>query len=152
MEQYPLDLFCSEIAKTGLLNHFMEVEDDSQDEAVIGQGSIQELASLYIGIKEYNGFLIGSYCDEKITSSPKVEIINLFANSNIQLERVESAEIFIDIVEEADYIEFVKRLFSLPDELCVRVSNYVGDIHKLTQHLQIIAHIFLTKTYKTPSF
>lgn len=139
MEQYPLDLFCSEIAKTGLLNHFMEVEDDSQDEAVIGQGSIQELASLYIGIKEYNGFLIGSYCDEKITSSPKVEIINLFANSNIQLERVESAEIFIDIVEEADYIEFVKRLFSLPDELCVRVSNYVGDIHKLTQHLQIIA-------------
>lgn len=137
IQQYPLDLYCSDTAKSGLLNHFMEVEDDGQDDAEVGP--IFEMISLYVGLKEYNGFLIGAYCDDKITSSPKVEIVDLFDNSDFQLQKVESSDSFIEIVEEADYIDFVKKLFALPDELCVRISNYTGDIHRLTQHLRIVA-------------
>ena len=137
IQQYPLDLYCSDTAKSGLLNHFMEVEDDAQDDVEIGP--IFEMISLYVGLKEYNGFLIGAYCDDKITSSPKVEIVDLFDNSDFQLQKVESSDSFIEIVEEADYIDFVKKLFALPDELCVRISNYTGDIHRLTQHLRIVA-------------
>lgn len=137
MEQYPLDLFCSETAKERLLNHFMEVEDDQFDEADIG--SDQELSSLYIGLKEYNGFLIGTYCDERIKASTKVEEVNLFDESNYKVSRVNSSESFLDIVEEADYIDFVKKIFQMPDELCIRISNYTGDNFRLIQHLQIIA-------------
>ena len=58
MDQYPLDLRCGDISRDGLLKHFMEVEDDRYDEMEIGP--VQELASLYVGIKEFNGYLIGS--------------------------------------------------------------------------------------------
>lgn len=138
MEQYPLDLTISQSARQGLLNHFMEVEDDGFDDAQIGE-SVQELISLYVGIKEYNGFLIGAYCDEKITSSPKVERVNIFSESDFHLQKVESSECFFDIIEEADYIDFVRRLFREPDEICVRISNYTGDINQLKGHLKIIA-------------
>ena len=137
MEQYPIDLLCSENAKRGLLTHFMEVEDDTLDDAELGP--VQELVSLYVGMKEYNGFLMGAYCDEKITSSQKVEIVPVFDESAYQLQRVATADTFFEIIEESDYIDFVRKLFNTPDELCIRISNYTGDIYKLTQHLQILA-------------
>ena len=138
MEQYPLDLACSDNTRQGLLNHFMEVEDDRNDDAQVGE-NVQELISLYVGMKEYNGFLIGAYCDEKITSSPKVEIANVFMESDFHLQKVTASDNFIEIVEEADYIDFVRRLFREPDEICVRISNYTGDINRLKGHLRIIA-------------
>ena len=60
MDQYPVDLICSEKIRKGLLNHFMEVEDDENDDLEVGKGSVQELISLYIGVKDYNGLLIGA--------------------------------------------------------------------------------------------
>lgn len=137
MDQYPLDLCCSDASRTGLINHFMEVEDDRLDDIEVGP--VQELISLYVGLKEYNGYLIGAYCEDKISVSPKVEIVNVFDESSYQLQRIDSSDHFIELIEEADYIDFVKKIFDTPDELCVRITNYTGDIYKLTQHLQIIA-------------
>ena len=55
MSQYPLDMFYSEATKAGLLTHFMEVDDHSHDDDIVG--NIQEFISLYLGLKEYNGFV-----------------------------------------------------------------------------------------------
>lgn len=137
MDQYPLDIVCSPETRSGLLNHFMDVDDEQSDDAMIGQ--IQELTALYVGVKEHHGFLIGAYCDERIKTSTKVEVINLFAESNYSIPKINGAEVFIDIIEEADYIDFVRKLFSEPDELCARTTNYTGDTYKLTHHLQILA-------------
>lgn len=137
MNQYPLELNCSETARNGLLTHFRDVEDNRHDDEAVGD--IQELISLYIGMKEYNDFLIGAYCDDKTTSSSKVEVVNVFEESYCELQKVDNTEQFIDIIEEADYIDFVRRLFRTPDEICVRIQNYTGDINQLLLHLQMIA-------------
>lgn len=138
IEQYPLNLACSNNTIQGLLNHFMEVEDDKSDDIQIGEG-VQELISLFVGLKEYNGFYIGSYCDDKIFRSPKVIRINVFNASDYKLQKVDSSDNFFEIIEEADYIDFVRRFFREPDEICVRISNYTGDINQLTEHLKILA-------------
>lgn len=137
MEQYPLDLYCSEATKNGLLTHFTESDDPENDSSVIGD--IDEIISLYVGIREYNGFLLGSYCEEKNPSDTKIEVINLFDESECHIPYAEIADNFIDIVEEADYIDFVKCLFSEPDEIYVRISNYTGDVYKLKNHLRLLA-------------
>ena len=137
MDQYPLDLRCGDISRDGLLKHFMEVEDDRYDEMEIGP--VQELASLYVGIKEFNGYLIASYCEDKVSNSPKVEIYNVFEGSSRQLQRVNSSDHFVELIEEADYIDLVEKVYRNPSELCIRIANYTGDKYKLNQHLQILA-------------
>ena len=46
MNQYPLEMNCSETARNGLLTHFRDVEDNRHDDEAVGD--IQELISLYI--------------------------------------------------------------------------------------------------------
>ena len=139
MDQYSVELLCSEEIRKGLLNHFMEVEDDENDDLEVGKGAVQELISLYIGVKDYNGLLIGAYNDSKVNNSSKVEVIRIFEESRFKLRSTYTANTFIDIIEEADYIELVSEIFGAANELCIRISNYTGDLHKLNQHLQIVA-------------
>lgn len=137
MDQYPLDLHCSEETKMGLLTHFMETDDDSKDDLEIGD--IDEVAALYVGLRELNGYLLGAYCDERLPSSTKIINVNVFEEPDCHMVHVEKADTFIDLVEEADYIDFVKKLFSNPDEIYIRISNYTGDAFKLKSHLNILA-------------
>lgn len=53
----------------------------------------------------------------------------------------------IDLIEEADYIDLVKRIFSGPDELTVRVSNYTGDLNRLKNHIALLAFL-LERLYR----
>lgn len=139
MEQYPIEVSYSEEVRSGLLNHFMEIDDDMNDDAYVG--NIDEFIALYNGVKEFNGYLLGTYCNEKVVSSNKIKNINLFDSIDYFIEYAESdVGDFIDIVEESDYIELVKRIFNEPDEICVRISNYTSDINKLKSHLQLLAY------------
>ncbi|MCI7618523.1 MAG: DEAD/DEAH box helicase [Firmicutes bacterium] len=137
MSQYPLDMFYSEATKAGLLTHFMEVDDHSHDDDIVG--NIQEFISLYLGLKEYNGFVIGAYCDNQLLENEKVVTISLFDEPITALSEATVTEDFVDLVEEADYIELVRTVFAAPDEVYVRTVNYTGDLTKLTSRLKILA-------------
>ncbi|MEG1313706.1 MAG: hypothetical protein RSD40_05270, partial [Bacilli bacterium] len=130
MEQYPIDAYYSDEVKRGLINHFMETDDDSDDESVLGD--IDEFISLYNGLKEFKGYLLGAYCNEKLIASTKVENINLFECVEYKIELIEESDMgFVDIVEEADYIDAIKQIFNEPDEIKIRITNYTGDTNKL---------------------
>lgn len=137
MNQYPIDIALSDSVKRGLLTHFTESEN-YYDESFIG--NIGEIIDLYDGIKEYNGYLIGTYCENKIQNDAKIHIVNLFENESIPIVEVpynDNIE-YMEIAEEADYIDLVKRVFIKPNKIYIRVINYEGDIEKLNDHISII--------------
>lgn len=138
INQYPLDIYLSDEVRSGILAHFTDSDDEDDDTEI---GDIDEIISIYTGIKEFNAYLIGSYCDANQTDDMKIKRINLFDDVDIILKNVSqySANDFIDIIEESDYIDVVKRVFNEPDEVNVRISNYVGDMEQLKRHINILA-------------
>ena len=57
----------------------------------------------------------------------------------LSLSEATSAEEYIELVEEADYISLVRKVFAAPDEIYVRTNNYTGDLAKLNSRLKILA-------------
>ncbi len=133
----PIDAHFSESVEKGLLTHFTESEND-YDESPIG--NIEEIIDIYNGIKEYHGFLVGAYCEEKVPNDPKIQKVNLFDYEPVPIQSVNySDEIeYIDITEESDFIELVKRVFLEPDEIYIRIINYTGDVERLNDHIAIL--------------
>ncbi len=137
MTQYPVDAEFSEMTRKGLITHFTESENDYDDSPI---GDIEEIIDLYDGVREYNGFLICAYCEDRIPNAAKIQRINLFDYENNPLQMVNySNELdFLDIVEESDYIELIKRLFNEPEEIYIRTINYSGDQTRLHERLSIL--------------
>ena len=136
INQFPVDLNCSEDTRRGLINHFKESDDDYDDSSIAND----EILDLYNGIREFNGYLVGNYCDERIPDTAKIVRIQLFQSSNSKVESISEPDginIF-DIEEETDYIELIKRIFDEPDEILIRTTNYVDDINALNDHLAIL--------------
>lgn len=139
MEQYPIDEFFDQNVRVGLLNHFSDEYTENDENAYLGD--IEEYTSMYYGIREYNGYLLGAYCDEKIYENNKVININLFDKIDDQMGSMpEEDHEFIEIFEEGDYINLVKNLFNNPDELYVRTDNYTGDKYKLKERIQMLSY------------
>ena len=137
INQYPIDASMTESTRNGLLTHFSESEND-YDESPIGD--IQEIIDLYNGVKEYNGFLIGAYCEDLIPNDPKIHVVNLFDYESIPIQMVSHTDDldYLEITEEADYIELIRRVFQEPDEIYIRTVNYTGDIDLLNDHISIL--------------
>lgn len=137
MNQYPIDAVFSNDVKKGLLTHFSESEND-YDETPIG--NIDEIIDLYDGVKEYNGFLICAYCEDKIPNDIKIQQVNLFEYEPVPIQMVSHSEHieFLEIVEESDYIELIKRVFQEPEEIYIRTINYSGDTERLNDHISIL--------------
>lgn len=147
MEQYPVEDCFSEEIRKGLLKHFEESEVDENDDTYIGD--ISEYIALFEGIKEYNGYLLGAYSTLPVLSSTKIINVNLFdfQKSLVSLISNENEEIVeCDLIEEADYIDFIKKLFAEPDELYVRISNYTGDLNKLKDHISLVGYYWAEYT------
>ncbi len=141
MEQYPVEDCFSQDVRNGLLTHFGESEAEENDDTYIGD--IDEYISIFDGLKEYNGYLLGAYSWNATLNNTKVINVNLFERQNMTIttEPNDNNEMVeCDLIEESDYIDFIKKLFSEPDELYVRVSNYTGDINKLKDHIQLAAY------------
>ena len=137
MEQYPIDIHYSDEIRNGLLNHFMETDDESEDHREVG--NISEYIALYNGIREYNGFLLGAYCDEIVPVSDKIVKKNLFEWTDDKIDEIdEDGQQYIELIDEGDYISLVKLLFDEPDDIYVRISNYTGDLNRLRDHLNIL--------------
>ena len=122
IESFPININFSEEVRNGLLKHYAEDEDEESDDCYIGD--IEQYTSLYSGIKEVNGYLLGAYYDDFILRNEKIINVNIFD----EYREIESIEIggnqFIDIVEDSDYIEFVKHVFDKPAEIYIRITNY----------------------------
>ncbi len=139
MEQFPVEECFPDAIRTGLLTHFDESDEGEADSRYIGD--IDEYISIFEGLKEYNGYLMGAYCAVPTLRSPKVITVNVFENNRDDLAySADQSDDFIEIIEESDYINFVKLLFAEPDEIYVRISNYTGDSNKLKDHIAVISH------------
>lgn len=139
MSQYPVEECFQPEVRAGLLRHFEECEDEENDDSYIGD--IDEYISMFEGLKEYNGYLLGAYADNAVLTNNKIINVNLFNSKDEVISTVgEDTEEFIDIKEEADYIDFVKLLFAEPDEIYARISNYTGDLNRLKNHIASIAY------------
>jgi ATP-dependent DNA helicase RecQ len=139
MEQFPVEECFPAAVRAGLLTHFDESDEGETDSRYIGD--IDEYVSVFEGLKEYNGYLMGAYCSVPALRSPKVITVNVFENSHEDfLYSADQSVDFIEIIEESDYINFVKLLFAEPDEIYVRITNYTGDANKLKDHIALIYH------------
>ncbi len=145
MEQYPVEEYFSDTVRSGLLNHYDESDEGEADSSYIGD--IDEYIFMFQGLKEYNGSLMGVYCSVAALQNPKVFLVNLFDDKREELiYTAEPVDDFIEIIEESDYVDFIKLLFEEPSKVYVRVSNYIGDINKLKDHIAIVAHYWKRNT------
>lgn len=155
IEQYPIPEYFSETIRSGLLNHYMESEDEETDGSYIGD--IDEYISMFQGLKEYNGCLVGVYCPVSALQNPKVITINLFDNEKKELIcSEEQTSSFVELIEESDYVDLIRQLFTEPAKIYVRISNYIGDVNKLRDHLMAAAYYWKGCTdillLQTPEF
>lgn len=137
MNQYPIEQLFSDSIKSGLLTHFCETDNLEDDSSIIGD--IDEIISLYTGVKEHKGRLIGAYCEKVDVHDNKITTINLFDEKVYHAQYSETADNFFDLIEEVDYIDFVNHVLSESGETYVRISNYTGDINRLKSHLDILS-------------
>lgn len=145
MEQYPVEEYFSDVVRSGLLNHYAESDEGETDSSYIGD--IDEYVSMFQGLKECNGHLMGAYCSVDALRRPKVLTVNLFDNKKEELTySSEQVDDFVEIVEESDYIDLVRLLFEEPARIYVRISNYTGDANRLKDHIAVAAHYWKNDT------
>lgn len=150
MQQYPIEEFFKPEIRAGLLNHYSEADEDDSSSYI---GDIDEYISVFQGLKEHNGQLVGAYSDHAALQNYKVNMIDLFKNGKKEVKYSNNeADEFVEIVEEADYVELTKLVFSEPNTIHVRIANYVGDNAELKAHISTLAQywndhtkIFLVK-------
>lgn len=141
MNLYPVEDCFTDDVRRGILAHFEESESEESDETYIGD--IDEYIAIFDGIKEYNGYLLGAYSWNTALNNAKVINVNLFEKQSEYIATVvkdNDISVECDLIEESDYIDFVKKIFFEPDELYVRVSNYTGDLNKLKDHILLAAY------------
>lgn len=136
MEQYPIEECFQEDIREGLLNHFKESDED--DESAIGD--IDEYISIFQGLKEYKDYLIGVYSQLPILASNKIIEIDIFDKHQQEMIPLDGVSNFIELIEESDFVNLVKLLYTEPEKIYVRISNYIGDIKRLKEHITLIAY------------
>ncbi|MCD7882084.1 MAG: DEAD/DEAH box helicase [Clostridiales bacterium] len=136
MEQYPIDEVFDDSIRSGLLNHFTESETDEADDSFIGD--FDEYISIFQGLKEHNGHLIGVYSPAAASQSQKVIMVNLFEKSRDILTYSPTLHPnFSEIIEESDYVDWVGQMMRSSGDVYIRISSYTGDTTKLKERLAI---------------
>ena len=138
MTQYPISLNCSDETRQGLLAHFLDPDDAEDDDVAIEKNT--DISSLFIGLKEFNGYYLGVYNDQAISGNEKIVNINLFEPQNEVIKKQSRDAGYIDLIEESDYIGLIRTVFEEPDEIYIRTLNYTGDKKRLMSHLQMLAY------------
>ena len=147
MDLYPVENCFTNDVKNNLLAHFEESKVDEDDETYIGD--IDEYIAIFDGIKEYNGYLLGAYNEPSSLKSNKVVHKNVFDQKKFDITSApDNASLEMDLIEESDYIDLVKRVFSEPDELYIRISNYTGNMNRLKDHIALLAYYWKDYTPK----
>lgn len=142
MSLFPIYAEFSEDTRQGMITHFADSENDDDDTPITGN-HIKDIISIFEGIKEYHGTLIGAYCCDDYENDPRLHVINAFETIPCEIQGADDEEInkddLLDIQSESDYVELVKRIFEQPDEIFVKMSNFDGDMIRLKEHISILA-------------
>ena len=139
MNLYPLDLSCSPELIRGLLNHALDPDDASADQEIC---SVEALTDLFGDVRPFGDGYIGAYAAEKLPDSGKIRSVRLFLDTERKLAVRHTAESFMDLVEETDYISLVQSVFSAPQEIVIRTAGWSGDqvsAADLNRHLRMLA-------------
>lgn len=133
---YPLDISLSPDTKQNLLMHFADPDDVSDEEEIKEDLDIYDL---FKGVICKNGKdLLGAYNDENVLmSSEKIIVKSLFQDRQENIQRVPEnrTNYFIDLIEESDYVDLVKKIYEGSTELFIRTSNYTDDKSVLLKQL-----------------
>ena len=139
---FPLESYFSDEIKRGLVEHFYDYENDHNDDVLIGD--IDEIASIYSGIREENGILYGSYNDDIISNNHKVAIVNVFKRNEdckIQYTSTDTNN-YTDLLNDFDYIQLIKTIFDDPVEVNIKIDNFENDKELLKEHVLLLQEIF----------
>ena len=135
----PINDFYPISIREKMITHFSDLDDVDEDADIKG---IDPYITIFAGIREYNGYTIGSYLTDVVSEDIKVNICPLFDATGISLVRTETSHDFVDLIEETDYIDLVKQMYMQPDEIYIKTSNYMGDRFKLESHLKVLSKCF----------
>ncbi|MBQ6298345.1 MAG: ATP-dependent DNA helicase RecQ [Selenomonadaceae bacterium] len=141
MEQFPIESKFSDATKKVLLDYFTELENIIEEPEEKNLGTASKLIDIFNWLKGCGNFLIGAYNDEQILNEPKVKTLNLF-DSTKELDEINFDNVpnFIDLQEEADFINFLREIiFATPEKIFVRTHYYAGDKEKLNERLKMLA-------------
>ena len=139
IDMYPINDFYSDAVMKKMLLHFEDPEEVDEDVQIDG---IDPYITIFSGLKKYNGFVIGSYLLDVASDDNKVTVCPLLEEGDVPIEEVNDIHDYIDIVEETDYIDFIRKLYAEPDDIYICISNYTGDIYKLKSHLKVLSSCF----------
>ncbi len=143
IDMYPVNNYYSDAVMQKMLLHFEDPEEVDEDADISG---IDPYISIFAGLKEYNGFYIGSYLSGIVSEDNKVKVYSLFESDDSSFTEVNDVHDYVDIIEETDYIDLIKKIYAEPDEIYINISNYTGDMFKLKSHLKILARCFIEWT------
>lgn len=140
MTIYPVDDYFKTEVRSGLIKHFEESSEDDSDAYI---GDIGEYINIFIGLKEYDGRLMGSYNNPASITDAKVYKINVFDEKYRDVQVVNNiTDIINDIDEECDYVNLVSCFSSKDIKLNIRLSNYTGDTNILKEHLALFNYYY----------
>mgnify|MGYP002623788845 CR=1 FL=1 len=151
MEQYPIEAVFGEETRAKLLEHFTEPEDTLDEPEAENLGSVAKLIELFVGLKACGDYLVGVYNDEAALNEPKISVVNLFEPADTELVEIDSdsAQIFIDLQEETDFVALIRQvMFNPPGKLFVRTQNYIGDKSRLNERLKILRQYLPAQIYR----
>lgn len=137
MNQYPIEEIFPRDIRESLLTHFSDTEGD--EDAYIG--NIDDYVSMFNGLTEDGGVLIGAYIENRALDSERVRIIDLYQDTEykISMRNIDRDNEYFDIVEEEDFVRFTKSFIDSPRDAMVCISNYTGDLPVLMNHLKLLA-------------
>ena len=146
-DQFPVETNFSTEMKNKLLEHFKEPETENGEDAP--EIFLGECGNIFTGLREHKNILVGVYNDEDIFDEAKVKFLNLFESATKNFSEVdeENLEQIFDIADETDFVCLVRNvLLDAPQKIFVRLQNCVGDIEKISEHLQILQENFSAQT------
>lgn len=145
IEQYPISVDFEESIKIGLLTHFEDAEDDSDDGNIIG--NISDYIALFTGLKDSNGTLVGVYNDPDFYSDKLIKA-NLFETIEDNLPSCSQKENVFHVLDESDYVVLIESIIKENSKnIYVDLNNYARDQNRLTAHLSIINSLGYTKIW-----
>ena len=137
MMVYPIEDHFSNDVRNGLLNHFRESTEEDDDVYI---GDIDEYISIFGGLNECDGQLMGSYMEPLNLSDPKIFSVNVFDKKQKDIPLVKDiADNIIDIEDECDYVNLLNNIDEDKD-VYIRISNYAGDLSLLREHISLVSY------------
>lgn len=137
IEQYPFKLKISSGLMEGLINHYLETDNDEDEDLLIGD--ISKYTDIFAGVKKTENGIVVAYSDNNILHLKTTEI-SLFDYKSEFVQTNENTNKVIDLIEEADYINVVDLVLNDCKYINIKISNYIGDVSRLKSRISMLTY------------